>query len=129
MVATTACQYWKDYVKIWQEMKKYRTRQSSRVTARGIPTTTQQVLTLLSWPGLIHHPVLARGCPEVALPTWDWGASTWDWGVSLPPQKKTHMGPVEVLWNGDRVPTPLSELTNKLKTLPSVILRIRVVIT
>ena len=40
-------------------------------------------------------------------------------GVPLSPRKE--MGPVEVLWEGDRVTAPVCRLTHKLKTLPSLI--------
>ena len=85
----------------------------------------------LFWLGNIQgYPHLGRGHPfppGTAIPP----GRMWDqcmyYGVEMGyPSRKGH-GPVEVLWDRDGV-LPRCELTNKLKTLPTVILRMREVI-
>ena len=80
--------------------------------------------TIQSWMlwggGYLIHLVLDGEYPWVSTPTWDWAQSLGH------PSSKKNMGPVEVLWVGDGVP-PIG--MNRMKILPSLVLRMRAVTT
>ena len=117
----------------FHENKKVLLRERKRHTTRRLASAPSVVLH--RWKGYPCQ-VSTGGipwvppCPDLAgvpLSDKDMGPVEvlWD-GDMVPPGKD--MGPVEVLWDGDGVhPPPGCGLTNKLKLLPSLILRMRAV--
>ena len=53
----------------------------------------------------VSHPVLARGYPILS---WLGGMPCWGLGSVTGVPSRRDMGPVEVLWDGDRVPPPVN---------------------
>ena len=103
----------------------------ARVPQHGAPPPG----TWVTLPGTGYLSHLGLGYPtwnwgpparDWGTPTWDWAPPAWDWGTPIRelgpvtgvPLGKD-LGPLEVLWDGDGVPSPGEDRQTPAKTVPS----------